>query len=274
MIKRSVGCIGYGSMGSMLLRCFTDSNMMQESDLFIATRTKEKLAKVDNKVIICNSNIELVNQCDLIFLCVKPYDVRNLLVEIKDYLTIDKHLVSIAGSVSIENIQKIFKGKISRVLPTFNSEIKEGVTLVCHNSNVLAEDKNVLECLLSEIGSVKNIPEEEFELLADLTSCAPGLIAAIFKEYCEAIIKRSKLERKEIVDMFVKTLYGTSKLFYEFDCNFDYVIARVATKGGATDAGVKVLKKKLPVVLKGMVECTLEKQYSRKKTIEEQFDHL
>jgi hypothetical protein len=42
-------------------------------------------------------------------------DIKNLLCEIQNQLTDKKHLVSIAGSLRIENIEKIHNGKISRI---------------------------------------------------------------------------------------------------------------------------------------------------------------
>lgn len=275
MIDKKVGIIGYGSMGSMLLNGFIDSNIIKKSNLYVSTRTREKLLNLKNiGITICSSNNELVNKSDLIFICVKPLEIKDILNEIVNNLTNNKHIISIAGSVTIENLESIYKGKISRVLPTLISEIKEGITLVCHNSKVLSEDKRILEELLNTISTVKNIPENEFELVSDLTSCAPGLIASIFREYVNSAMLHTSINKKEISDIVIKTLFGTAKLFYEKNFDFDNTIKRVTTKGGATEAGVQVLENKLPEVFNEMLNKTLERQKSRKQKIDEQFNSL
>lgn len=274
MNDKKVGIIGYGSMGNMLVNGFLNTKAVETQNLFVSTRSNGKLQTLANKgIVICSSNQQLVKNCDIIFICIKPLDIKNLLDEIQNELTIKKHLVSIAGSLSIENIEKIHKGKVSRVLPTFISIIKEGVTLVAHNEKVSIEDVNVLEKMLNCISVVKNIPEIEFELLSDLTSCAPGLIAAMFKEYVNAAISHTSLAKDEIRDLVVKTLAGTSKMLNEVNPDFDDTVARVATKGGVTEVGVQVLESKLPAVFDEMFCKTLERQRLRKQQIDRQFDH-
>lgn len=125
---------------------------------------------------------------------------------------------------------------------------------------------------MNYISIVKNIPENEFELVSELTSCAPGLIAAMFKEYVNVAIAHTSLEKDEIRDLIIKTLAGTSKLLNEVNPNFDDTVARVATKGGATEAGVVVLESKLPAVFEEMFSKTLERQCTRKQKIDEQFN--
>jgi len=274
MIDKKVGIIGYGNMGSILVNGFADSGIIKKSNIIISTRTKVKLSNLkDSGYEICSSNIDLAKKSNLIFLCVKPFEIKDVLIEIKNALIPDKHIISIAVFVTIDNIESVFNGKISRVLPTVISKIKEGITLICHNSKVSNEEKNILETLLSTISEIKNVKENEFEILSDLTSCAPGLIAAIFREYVESVLPYTDFPEKEINDLVIKTLFGTAKLFYEKNFNFDSTIKQVATRGGITEAGVRVLKNKLPEIFNDMLNKTLKIQKIGKQKIDEQFNN-
>jgi pyrroline-5-carboxylate reductase len=275
MTDKKVGIIGYGSMGNMLLNGFLDTKTVLAPNLFVSTRNNETVQMLTNNgVVVCSSNQQLVKECDIVYICVKPFEIKDLLIEIQSDLTIKKHLVSIAGSLSIENIGKIHKGKISRFLPTFISTVREGVTLVAHNEKVSLEDKEILEDMLSSISTVKSIPENEFEFVSELTSCAPGLIAAMFKEYVNVAITHTNLVKNEVRNLVIKTLFGTSKLLNEVNPNFDDTVARVATKGGATEVGVLVLESKIPAVFEEVFNKTLERQRMRKQKIDEQFNFL
>ena len=272
MINKKIGIIGFGSMGSMLMNGFIESNKIKSSNLFVSNRSIEKLTALKNKnIIICSSNNELVKKCDLIFICIKPLETRQLFDEIKNELTDDKHIISIAGSLSTKNIEKIFKGKITLLVPTLISETKEGITLIYHNSKVPDENKKILNELLGSISDVKNIPENEFEIISIITSCAPGLIASIFKEFSDAASLYTKLDKNELNDIIIKTLYGTAKLFHKYNYDFNYTINRVATKGGTTEAGVRTIKEKIPGVFNEMFKNARERQKTRKQKIDDQF---
>ncbi len=272
MLNKRVGIIGYGSMGSMLLNGFLETETVKPSNLFVSNRTIYKIDYLRQKSInVCKTNKELVEKSDIIFICIKPLDINELLKEVREALTEEKHIVSIAGSLTMNNIGKIHNGKISRVLPTFISMINRGITLVCHNQKISNEDKDNIDNLLSGISFVRVIPEYEFEPVSVLTSCAPGLFAEIFREYAYVAAKYTNLAPDEIIYFITETLYGTSKLLKEIDPGFDNTINRVATKGGSTEKGVEVLAEKLPEVFKEMFDQILERQNTRKKKIEDQF---
>ncbi|MEZ0536635.1 NAD(P)-binding domain-containing protein [Caldicellulosiruptoraceae bacterium PP1] len=273
MIK--IGIIGYGSMGSMLLNSFIASGGVKPCEVIVSTRTKDKLKSVSSKwdgINIAVDNIEVVKKAKCIFICVKPQEVEDILDEIRNFITLDTHIVSIAATVSIENIEKIVNCKITKLTPAITSEVFDGISLVCHNNKVNREDAAFLKGLLNKISIVNIIKEEDFDLAAELTSCAPGFIACIFEEFVNAVLKHTEdMPKQEIAKMVLRTLYATSKVFIEKGMTFKEVIDRVATKGGITEEGVKVLKAKLPQVFDEMFEQTLNKRKMKKEVIDSIF---
>jgi len=271
---KKVGIIGYGSMGSMILNGFLASKVLEPNQVIVSSRTQSRLECLEEQwpgIEIAEGNKTLAQKCNRILICVKPLDVKGVLDEIVEYLHSDVHIISIAACITIGDIERIFPGKITRVMPSLTSEVGEGVSLICHNSHVGPEDAEYVERLFSAISTVKTIQEKNFEVAADLTSCAPGLIAAIFQEFAEAGVRHSDLTREEAEDMVVSTLYGTSKLLYEKRMQFPEMISRVATKGGITEEGVKVLQKSLPSVFDEVFEKTLSKYERIKTEVRKQF---
>lgn len=275
MINKNIGIIGFGSMGAMLLDGFADSKIVDRKKLFVSTKTKSKLSELPKTGFsVCDSNRALVEACDIIFICTKPLEVYGILNEIQSVLTSEKHIVSIAGSVSIANIEKFHNGKVSRILPTIISQVKEGVTLICHNEYIDANDKEDIRMLLQSFGDVEYTPENEFDLVSHLTSCAPGLFAAIFKEYGNIAKSHSELPVEKIRDLVLKTLAGTADYLEKENPDFDLMVKRVATKGGTTEVGVEVLAEKLPDVFDEMFTKTLKRQRERQLKVEEQYRNL
>ncbi len=275
-MNNKVGFIGLGSMGSMLVKGFLSKNALDEQDIFISTYTKSKLndyKKIYPRINTANDNSDLASHCNYIFICVKPLQVKSILNEIKNNIVENTHIITITGCVTLENISTVHDGMVSKVLPTVLSEIKTGVSLVCHNKKVSNANKAFIENLFKSIGKIKIISESDFELGGDLTSCAPGLFAAMFSEYIKSAKNhQSNFSEQDMVDMVIETLYGTAKMLRDYDMSFDEIIDRVARKGGITEEGIKLLRNNLPKTFGEVFNATLNKHIAVKEQIVKLFD--
>ncbi|HHT9159471.1 MAG TPA: pyrroline-5-carboxylate reductase dimerization domain-containing protein [Candidatus Brocadiaceae bacterium] len=259
---KKCGFIGYGSMGSMLVNGFLASGTVTPDQIGISNRTMTKIESLRLQwadITITSDNRKVARESDLLFVCVKPLDFSTVLYEIKSNLTELTHLVSIAACVTINDIERQFSGPITKIIPSLTSEVNEGISLVCHNSKVSENQKKILENLLGSVSKVVQVKETDFEAAADLTSCAPGMIAAIFDNFVHAGIRHSDIPPEVAHQMVVSTLFGTAKLLTERGIDFSEMIRRVATKGGITEEGVKVLNRHLPEVFDEVFSKTLSK---------------
>jgi pyrroline-5-carboxylate reductase len=267
---KKVGFIGYGSMGSMLVNGFLASGVLSPEQTVISNRNITKIEIVNRAwkgVTLTTDNLQAARETDLLFICVKPMDVLPVLEEIHSDLKNSTHMVSIAACVTLNDIESQFSGEVTKVIPSLTSEVKEGISLVCHNLKVTQENKNHLEMLLGTISKVVCIKETDFEAAADLTSCAPGMIAAIFDNFVQAGIRHSHIPPEVACQMVVSTLLGTSKVMVEKGIGFSEMIKRVATKGGITEEGVNVLNHHLPSVFDEVFQKTLTKHDHVKERI-------
>ena len=135
-----------------------------------------------------------------------------------------------------------------------------GVSLVAWGRSVTPEDKILVLSLLNTIGTAVETDERNFDLYTDLTSCAPGLIAAMMREFAAAAVRTGTI-RPDIAEYLVReTLIGTARILDKEQMKFDEVIARVATKGGTTEEGVRVLHARLPAAMDELIEATFAKR--------------
>lgn len=265
-----IGFIGYGSMGSMIIKGILSSNVIKGEEMIISTRTQSKLADLEEEhpeVEIANNNVSLADKCLKIFLFVDTGEVKTVIEEIKLNISLNTHIIYISAGLTIKTMELKFPGKISKVIPSITSQVGEGVTLVCHNEKVTPEDVEFINTIFEAISSVKTIKEEDFEVASDLTSCAPAFISEIFKEFTNAAMGNSEMSREDAEEMVIKTLYGTAKLLIKGNMDFDEIISRVATKGGITEQGIKVLDEELPAVFEQLLKTTQDKHETRKREL-------
>lgn len=270
MKKTNVGIIGYGSMGKMLFNKFRDNGADLPLNVFISNRTKDKLNGVP-KDSICTGNAELVEKSDLVFICVRPVDMKAVFEEIKTAVTPQKLIVSLNGSVSFENIGKLINCKTAKVIPSVTAEINKSQTLVCYNPLVMAEDKILLSEILKKIGNVIELPENEMGMGSELVSCMPGFIASIFDVICNSSKAHTQIPADQIINMVLETLSATSLLMLKNKMSFEEVVERVATKGGITQEGTSVVYNKFPAIADELFEKTLEKRRITAENAERSF---
>lgn len=255
-----VGVIGYGSMGKMILEKIAESKEIQNKDLYIANRTYEKIAHLANVFNVCKTNTELASMTDIIFICVRPIDIKQVLNEIASTVNENTLIVSLNGSITFEMISTIINHKVAKVIPSVTAEINKSQTLVCYNSLISDDDKVILEKILRCMGDVIELPEEEIGMGSELVSCMPGFISAIFDVISNSAKKHTSISEEQIIQMLLRTMVGTGDLMLEKNLSFNDVVTRVATKGGITEEGTKVVYEMFPNVTDEIFDKTLEKR--------------
>lgn len=254
-----VGIIGYGSMGKMLLWKFSENAGIAKDDLLAANRTSEKLEEAKDIATI-SDNASLASEAGIVFVCVRPSDMKSVLSEISAHLKDDALLVTLNGSITFDMTGRIISHKTAKVIPSLTAEIGRSQTIVCYNDMVTDQDKETLKGLLGSIGEVIELPEEEVGMGSELVSCMPGFIASIFDVICTSAGSHTSIPREQIVRMVLNTLSATGDLMLAKDLSFDEVVARVATKGGITEEGTKVIYDMFPPAAEEMFNKTLEKR--------------
>jgi len=261
-MEGKVGFIGFGSMGGVLLRALLRYGGLIEQEVVVATRSRDKLSGFISRypgMKMERSNVKLAESCSTVFICVRTADVKGVIEEIKPALVDGAHIIYISGGLTMGTVARIYDGKISKVMPSVICGTGSCVTLVCHNDKVTSEEKERVAEWLSKIGKVKEIDEDQFGVGADLTSCSPAFMAAVMKYFAAEAAGRDAIALEEAEEMVRTTMMGTLLLLIKRQIPFDRLIDRVATEGGITEAGMKVLDEKLPGVFGEMFDATAAK---------------
>jgi pyrroline-5-carboxylate reductase len=273
----NISIIGFGTMGRMITEAILSSHPEYQRNIFIYNRSPERVLTFLDKyheVRQADTPSLAARNSSIIFLCVKPSACPPMLSEISQVINKDAHLISIAADVSLAEIGTVFRGKISRLLPTAATEVKSGATISCHNSAVTGNDKNTLSRLFADSVKFYDIPENEFDAITNITSCGPGLLAKMLDLFAGSQAGMSELSSETIREMLIETLFGICLMVKQKNNSFSDIIGKVATKGGITEAGISVLNKMLPAVFQELKKTTEECHKERKKSIEEEFKKI
>lgn len=277
-MKKEIGIIGMGNVGSMMLHKFTELNLFKEENIYVSNRSKEKLKNLEKEYTslnICESNAELAQRCGNILLCVEPLNLPVVLSEIRPFFKNETYLMISTSMVAHEDIYKFHEGSITIFMPTLISMVNGGVTLTFHNSRVNEDKRKFFEGIMGSFSEVKELGEEDVNLAQNLTASFPGFFAEIMLELVMAASRRSNnLSDEELEHMLLISLLGASRLLLEKNMSFEETINRVSTKGGITYEGVKVFKEMLPKVFDGALDASMGRYEEIAKIASENIGHM
>jgi len=269
-----IGFVGFGNMGGTMLRALLKYGALPANRAIVFNRTAEKLIEFSNEypeVETAASLADLGRKSERVFVCTGTKEVKAVLSELAGYLPEEAHVVTITGIIELRGLERIYGGSISKIIPTMISEVGEGVTLVSHNRKVLPDDRLFINTAFSKLGKVKEISEHQFDLAADLTSCAPAFYAEILHCYKQAALKHGDLNETELNDLIIPTCLGTARLLAQGMTDYEGLISRVATRGGVSEEGVKILRQSMPEIFDKLLDVTISKRAILKKQMNKQY---
>ena len=264
------GFIGYGKMGSTIINVLLSSKGAQSNELIIYNRTQTKLDQLSIKyptITIAGSPVEVAEKSGIIFVCTTAGAVPALLKDISRSMGPGNHLIFISGALDFAYLEKQFAGALTKTIPSITLEAGRGVTLVCHNSKVTPAQKAALQRLLGASSKLVEVSEQRLDDGADFTSTFPAFIAAMMDTWAKMGINNNAYSLEEALALVLETLSGTAILLTDKGFSPEMVRDRVATKGGNTEQGLKVLDKGLPPLFSEVFEATRRKRRESKASM-------
>jgi pyrroline-5-carboxylate reductase len=250
--KTAVGFIGAGNMAYGLIKGMVGANRV-DIKIFIYDTDPSRADFVRDVLGVnsLNSIGEVVENCGIVFIAVKPYSVESVLEvaagalnNLKNYKNIPL-FISIAGGVKVgfmeEVLNKTLKNnlplKIFRVMPNINSLAGKGTSAMCYNSNVSQEDIETASEILEMSSIVLNMDEKYFDAVTALSGSGPAYIFLIAEGLIEAGVKLG-LPRDTAKTLTVQTILGSAELLNspEFSKTSTKDLKDMVTSPGGTTA--------------------------------------
>ncbi|QOY41258.1 Pyrroline-5-carboxylate reductase [Cryptosporidium parvum] len=259
--ERKIGFIGCGNIANAIISGFLSSEKIKSDQIFLFDSNKNSLESLKREfsgINISENFQSLVGNSELIFICVKPHILSQILSEINnlniesDLKSGDKVLISVCAGKTISDILKEFQSNeihCIRVMPNLTLSICQGTWLyyenpVAHFTKYKQNNSNEIIEILSSCGTVYKINEDIFSHCTSISGCGPGYFSNIAHHFIQSGIKigiPEDLARKLVIE----TMYGTSKLLFESSIDPQVFQSKVSTPGGSTQAGIDILEDRL-----------------------------
>ena len=236
--KCKIGFIGCGKMASAIIKGTISSKFLPKENIkgSEVNCTVAELAQSRLGIEVLTDNRFLTMDSDVIFIA------TNVLEEIKDELTPDKLVVSIAAGVSTKKIEKIIgMQRVVRVMPNTPALVLEGMSGVCKGAYASEDDAEFVMELLSNIGKCIEVSEDQIDIVTAISGSGPAFFYKVIEDMARAGEKLG-LDYEKSLMLATQTALGSAKMVMNRgEIPVQTLIDNVATKGGCTFVGISVM---------------------------------
>ena len=239
----SIGFIGAGNMASALAGGMIANGRAPQS-IMLSDLNHEQLKQVANSlnVTTCNTNMDIVTQCPIIVLAVKPQVMQSVVTELRDSLQAQKPLlISIAAGITLDKLEHWLGSSLPmvRCMPNTPALVRQGASALYANKVVNEQQKKLAQTIFEAVGHVEWLDQEEH---IDIVTALSGSGPAYFFLMLEAMIKAAVdqgLDEACARQLAIQTAIGASMMAQQSDVDIGVLRQRVTSPKGTTEAALK-----------------------------------
>ena len=246
-MSKKIGFIGCGNMGRAMLGALVKSdNIINNNDIMVSTKSKSSAEKIsqDFNVQTTTVNIDIAKNSNILFLAVKPYFFKEVIEEIKDVVSDDTIIISIAAGITIAQIEEWFgkKVKVVRTMPNTPALVGEGMSAICPNKNIESDELEYVGKLYNSFGKYELLEEKDFHAFIALCGSSPAYVFMFIEAMADAGVKLG-IPRAKAYKLAEQSILGATKLALETGKHPGVLKDEVCSPGGTTIEAVIELEK-------------------------------
>ena len=173
-MNKKIAIIGGGNLGTAIAEGLIQSGFVSPKHILITKRNIHTLHELERKgVLVSDKNEEAVRYADLVILAVKPFQVNEILLALKEEFRANEQvLVSVVTGVSIEHIGRYLGGALPvvRAMPNTAIAIQESMTCIAAQ-NVGEEHLQYVMDVFNQLGRAVRIDEKLMDAATVLGAC-------------------------------------------------------------------------------------------------------
>ncbi len=258
-LNRRLGIIGTGKMGSALIRGLIKAGLLIPDEIIASDIDQKTLDQLKKEVGIqvTGDNALVVKAAEMILLALKPDVIRSALEEVRESLSSEHLVISIAAGVSIQAIEEAIgkKCRVIRVMPNTPCLIGAGASAFSPGQWATDKDRKDVRSLLEAVGVTVELPEKQLDAVTGLSGSGPAFVFMVIEALSEGGVKMG-LSRPVAMQLAAQTVLGAARMVQETGKQPGQLKDQVASPGGTTIAGIAALEQgRLKSVLIEAVEA-------------------
>jgi pyrroline-5-carboxylate reductase len=262
-----IAFIGTGSMGSAVLDGLVAAGH-PKALISATTRTEAKAKALRDRGISAlagetapDANALMAGDADLIVLGVKPYQIVDVLTELKGEIGKNAVVISMAAGIKLATMAAVLdeNPNIIRTMPNTPALVGKGVTGLASAATASQDAVDAAKALFEAVGAVLVIPEEQIDALSAVSGSGPAWVYYIIEQWEKVAVSQGFSE--EDAKLLVRqTLAGSVELLESTGEEPADLRKKVTSPGGTTERIIATMEQ---ADLHGIFDASLKAAVAR-----------
>ena len=238
------GFIGAGNMAQAMIGGILKEKLVSKDEIIASAATQKTLDAVKDKFGVQTTlDNQEIAKADMIFLAVKPVYCEQVLREIKDKLTKDRIIVSIAAGKTMAWLEEQLgkDTKIVRTMPNTPALVGAGITAVCPNEQVTDKELTQVCEVLESFGKAEVIKESMMDAVIAVSGSSPAYVFMFIEAMADAAVAEG-MPRAQAYRFAAQSVLGSAKMVLETGKHPGELKDMVCSPAGTTIEAVRVLE--------------------------------
>ncbi len=234
------GFIGCGNMGGAIAKALAKAT----TEIVLTDRSGKAKALAAELGCQYASRQDIAENCDCIFLAVKPQMMETVLAPLTDILQQRKPLlVTMAAGLTISRIQELAGGSLPvvRIMPNTPVAVGKGMIPYCRNSLVSDSDLDKLLTDLRFSGRLDALEEKLMDAASALSGSGPAYMYLFLEALADGAVACG-MPRKNALEYAAMTMAGAAEMALTTREHPGVLKDAVCSPGGSTIVGINTLE--------------------------------
>ena len=245
MTQSNITFIGAGNMAQSLIRGLI-ADGYSPSKIFASSPMADQIAVLNQSLGIhtLSDNLSAAKQSDILVICVKPKDIKQVARELAELPEIrTKLIISIVAGVRINDIDHWLGHQCSiiRAMPNTPAMLSNGATGLLANDLCQTAHRDIAESIMRAVGVTVWLKNEgELDTVTALSGSGPAYFFFIMEAMEKAAIAEGLSEEAAHL-LTTQTALGAAHMAMQSPSSIASLREQVTSKGGTTEKALKVL---------------------------------
>ncbi|MBE7102011.1 pyrroline-5-carboxylate reductase [Bacillus cereus] len=246
MSMQNISFLGAGSIAEAIIDGLLNANVVKGEHITVSNRSNEtRLQDLHKKYGVkgTHNKKELLADANILFLAMKPKDVAEAIIPLKEYINNDLLIISLLAGVSTHSIRNLLQKDVPiiRAMPNTSAAILKSATAISPSEYTTEEHIRIVTSLFETIGLVSVVDEEDMHAVTALSGSGPAYIYYVV-EAMEEVAKKIGLKEDVAKSLILQTMIGAAEMLKASEKHPSILRKEITSPGGTTEAGIEVLQ--------------------------------
>ena len=261
--KLTLGFLGAGKMATALAKGIVRAGLISPDGIIASDLSEAAAASFATEAggATTTSNLRVPEEASVLILAVKPDQVSGVLAQIREKITQDHLLLSIAAGVTLAKLEAALgpNARVIRVMPNTPALVGASASAYALGKSASPADAELAKKLLSAVGVAYELKESLLDAVTGLSGSGPAYVYLIIEALSDGGVAAG-LPRDVATKLAAQTVLGSARMVMETGLHPGALKDMVTSPGGTTIEGLHELEKgKLRGTLISAVRAATEK---------------